>query len=46
MTNKIALWLGLVLIALLALNFALGLEAHVYLARKFVDLIWLLAFWR
>ena len=46
MTNRIALWLGLVLVALAALNFALGLEWHVTLGRKFLDLIRLIAFWR
>jgi hypothetical protein len=46
MTNPFALGLGLVLAALIALNFVLGLEAHVFLGRKLLDLIWLLAFWR
>ena len=46
MTNRIALGLGLLLIVAFALNFALGLEWHVYVARKLLDLIRLLAFWR
>ena len=46
MTNRISLWLGLVLVGLLALNFALGLEWHVFVGRKFLDLIRVIAFWR
>ena len=46
MTNRIALWIGLVLLALAAVNFALGLEWHLSLGRRFLDLIRLIAFWR
>lgn len=46
MTNRIALWLGLVLVALVALNFALGLEWHIEVGRRFLDLIRVLAVWR
>ena len=46
MTNRIAVGLGLVLIGLLALNFVLGLEWHIFLGRKFLDLVRLIAFWR
>ena len=45
MTNRIALWLGVVIVALIALNFALGLEAHVFLARKFFGVLEWIAFW-
>ncbi len=46
MTNRIALGLGLFLVAFFALNFALGLDWHIYLGRKFLELIRALAFWR
>lgn len=46
MTNRIALGLGAAILIFLALDFALGLGASVYLGRKFLDLIRLLAFWR
>lgn len=46
MTNRIAVWIGLVLAAFFALNFVLGLEAHIFLGRKFLELIRLIAFWR
>lgn len=46
MTNRIALGIGLVFLALLATNFAFGLEWHVFWGRKFLELIRLIAFWR
>ena len=46
MTNRIAVGLGLVLIGLFAVNFALGLEWHIFLGRKFLDLVRVIAFWR
>lgn len=46
MTNRIALWLGFLVMAALALNFALGLDWHIFLGRKFLDLIRLVAVWR
>ena len=46
MTNRIAFGLGAVMLAFLALNFALGLEWHVYLGKRFLDLVRIIAFWR
>ncbi len=46
MTNRIALGLGIFLAVALALSYALGLEWHIYIARKFLDLVRLIAFWR
>ena len=46
MTNRIAIGLGLFIIGFLALNFALGLEWHIFLGRKFLDLVRAIAFWR
>ncbi|MEL6169047.1 MAG: hypothetical protein AAFR35_10175 [Pseudomonadota bacterium] len=46
MTNRIAVGLVLVIAALIGINFALGLEAHVFLARRFVELVDWAAFWR
>ncbi len=47
MTNRIALWLGAVLIGLIAIDVILfGTEQLVYLGRKMVDLIEWMAFWR
>ena len=46
MTNRIALGLALFLTVLLALNFALGLDWHIFWGRKFLELVRLLAFWR
>lgn len=46
MTNKIAVALGLALVALFALSFYLGWDLHIFLGRKFADLIEYIAFWR
>ncbi len=47
MTNLIALFLGLLLIALLAVDYALFDWANsLFLSRKFVALIEWMAFWR
>ena len=46
MTNRIAVGLGLFVVGLLALNFALGLEWHIFIGRKFLDLVRAVAFWR
>lgn len=46
MTNRIAIGLGLFIGLLIALNFALGLDGHLYLARKFVLLLEWIAVWR
>ena len=47
MTNRIAVWIGLVLLALGIADFALnGGSAITFLVRKFLDLIEWVAFWR
>lgn len=47
MTNRIALWLGVVLIGLIAADLILFGEGHlVFLGKKMVDLIEWMAFWR
>ena len=46
MTNRIAIWLGLIIAAFVALDIALGWGALVFLARKFIDLIQAVAIWR
>jgi hypothetical protein len=46
MTNRIALGLGAFILAFLALDYALDLGWGVFLGRKFLELIRLVAFWR
>ncbi len=47
MTNRIAIWLGIVLIALILIDvIGFGAENLVFLGRKFFELIEWLAFWR
>lgn len=46
MTNRIALLIGLIVAAFIALDFVLGLGMTVFLGRKFLDLIRLVSFWR
>ena len=46
MTNRIALLIGLIVAALVALDLALGLGMWVFLGRKFLDLIRAVAIWR
>lgn len=47
MTNTIAIWLGLIVAALLAIDYALYDWANtLFLLRKLMDLIEWLAFWR
>ena len=47
MTNRIALWLGLILIAGALADYALNDGAALFfLARKFLELIEWVAFWR
>jgi len=46
MTNRIALVLGLLIVGFFALDYALELEWGIFLGRKFLELIRLLAFWR
>ena len=46
MTNRIALIIGIVIVVFLVLDYALGLGLGLFLARKFLDLISLVAIWR
>lgn len=46
MTNRIALGIAFLLFAVLALDYALGLGLGVFLGRRLLDLITLLAVWR
>ena len=46
MTNRIALIIGLVIVVILVLDYALGLGLGLFLARRFLDLISLVAVWR
>lgn len=46
MTNPIAFWIIVTIAAALILNFAMGWDAHIFLGRKFLDLIQWIAFWR
>jgi hypothetical protein len=47
LTNTIALWLSLALVAAIIADFALnGGAALTFLVRKFLDLIEWVAFWR
>ena len=47
MTNRIALWIGLILLAAMIADFALnGGAATRFLSRKFLDLIEWVVFWR
>ena len=47
MTNQIALFLGLAILAALAIDtYFFGTEHLVFLARKFMELIEWIAFWR
>ena len=46
MTNKIAIALGLAILVLVGLSLYLGWDLHIFLGRKFADLIEYLAFWR
>ena len=46
MTNRIAFGLGAVIIVVLALDFALGLGWSVFLGKRFLDLVRIVAFWR
>jgi len=45
-TNRIALALALVLLALIVVDFAMGLGASLFLARRFLVVLDWLAFWR
>lgn len=46
MTNTVAIGIGLLILAFLAISIGLGLDWHIFLARRFVDLIDLLTVWR
>ena len=47
MTDRIALWLGLVILALVGLDLALYGTTHLlFLGVKFVDFVDYIAFWR
>jgi len=46
MTDRIALIIVVVVVAFLAIDYALGLGVGLFLARRFLDLISLLAVWR
>ncbi|MEM7719965.1 MAG: hypothetical protein AAF222_12250 [Pseudomonadota bacterium] len=46
MTNRIAVYIGLTLVVIFVLDYALGLGLALFLARKFLDLIGLIAIWR
>ena len=46
MTNVVAYWIAGIILAVLVANFALGLDLHVFLGRRFLDLVQWVAFWR
>lgn len=46
MTNQVAFGLGLMILVFLGLSIWLGLDWHIFLAKRFIDLIDVLAFWR
>ena len=46
MTNRIALGLGLAIVAILALDLVFELGLSIFLGRRFLDLINLVAVWR
>lgn len=46
MTDRIALIFVLTVIVVLVIDYALGLGIGLYLARRFLDLISLIAVWR
>lgn len=47
MTNTLAIWIAIMIAGLLALDAVLfGWSNSLFLARKFADLLWWMAFWR
>lgn len=46
MTNRLAAVLAILVCALLILNFYMGWQVHLFLARKIVELTEYMAFWR
>jgi len=46
MTNRVALWLAILILIALIADYLLGYGATLFLARQFLDLIEWVAFWR
>ena len=46
MTNRIALVIALAIVAILTLDYVFGFGLAVFLGRRFLDLINLIAIWR
>ena len=46
MTNAVAYWIAGLVLAILVANFALDWQLHVFLGRRFLDLVQWIAFWR
>lgn len=46
MTNKLAIWLGALIVIFFATDLFFDWGATLFLLRKFIDLITYLAFWR
>ncbi|MEP5760611.1 MAG: hypothetical protein ABJ327_15120 [Litoreibacter sp.] len=46
MTNRLAAILAILLLALIAVNFWLGWELHIFLGIKLIEFTEYLAFWR
>lgn len=46
MTNRVALGLGLFILGFLGLSILLGLDWHIFIARRFLDLVDWMTFWR
>jgi hypothetical protein len=46
LTNKLAVYIGIVLAALLFANFFFGWELQIFLGRKLLEFTEYLAFWR
>ncbi len=46
MTNRIALFLGLAIVAAVAVDWYSGLTVTIFLARKMLELVIWMAFWR
>ncbi|NKB28153.1 MAG: glyceraldehyde-3-phosphate dehydrogenase [Rhodobacteraceae bacterium] len=46
MTNRVAIWLALLILLALILDYVMGYGATLFLARQFLALIEWVAFWR
>jgi hypothetical protein len=46
MTNRIAVWIGLLILAFVAYDLYAGTGMLLFLARKLADLVQYVAFWR